>query len=156
MADLFLEKFVSANVNFYEVTSLPRSTQTTKSCIFRVYLFRPTKSPLISTKNEHQKTNETRSNALKHFPPPGGTAQLKEAEERIHLLKSTPWKNQDGYRKQQSFEVLLKSKTQSVPRNTFGTSHKLRPINETSYDTSMESLPPPPSPKTLRRVMSFS
>ena len=41
-------------------------------------------------------------------------------------------------------------------RNTFGTYDTLRPIFKLSFHVSTDSLPPPPSPRTLQRVMSAS
>jgi len=104
-------------------------------------------SPLIN----HQSTTAV---LCINQSPENDLASWIEAEKRIPLLKSAPWK---GYEHgvEKSACIRTTAKTGHCVRNTFGTYDKLRPIHKQVFDISTESLPPPPSPRTLRRVMTI-
>ncbi|XP_076804959.1 uncharacterized protein LOC143448911 [Clavelina lepadiformis] len=140
-------------------------------------------SPILIRKAKYKQAGTSRqaseelhlndsSSAATPEKPLVGARQVVVAEERVPLLKSTPWKiNQQnsapGLENKSSPELSPTSaspkdlSTGELPtnrgsRNTFGTSVRLSPTRgESGLDEpSPENFPPPPSPRTLKRALS--
>ena len=140
---------------------MPHQYSTQFTVFTAVLFFRVAKSYIVLNVAHLQQSplinHQTKPSMLRScYSTPRDAVRLQKTETLTPHLKSTPGNgSENGVEKCVDPFFISCAKNNSNGRNTFGTYDKLRPIHKQPLGVSTESLPPPPSPRTLRKVMTI-